>query len=225
MTINRAETAVAEVGDYLRRMRFRALLDSPGVVEQCVLRSTFGFMAFHGGNLERTTDEIAECAAERAGASLYNVIQPFPMREHLPSSSVRADESEQLAAFLNHVDVVVAVHGYGREGLWTSMLLGGSNRPLAAHLATHLRLHLPDFAAIDAVEDIPSELRGMHRHNPVNQPRLGGVQIELPPRVRGLTPHAATFDRVDGRIPWTNLLIDAFVEAASSWVSPAPSTD
>lgn len=203
------------------RMRFRALLDTPGVVEHSVLRSSFGFMAFHGGNLERTTDEIAACAAERAGASLYTVTQPFPLRDHLPSSSVRAEESEPLAAFLGHVDVVIAVHGYGREGLWTSMLLGGSNRPLAQHLASHLRVRLPNFSAVDDLDEIPSELRGMHRHNPVNQPRLGGVQIELPPRVRGLTPHAASFDRVDGRIPWTNALIDAFVAAATSWVSPA----
>ena len=202
-------------------MRFRTLLDTPGVVEHSVLRSSFGFMAFHGGNLERTTDEIAACAAERAGASLYTVTQPFPLREHLPSSSVRAEESAPLAAFLAHVDVVIAVHGYGREGLWTSMLLGGSNRPLARHLASHLRIQLPNFAAIDDLDEIPSELRGMHHHNPVNQPRLGGVQIELPPRVRGLTPHAASFDRVDGRIPWTNSLIEAFVAAATSWVSPA----
>lgn len=201
-------------------MRFRALLDSPGVVEHSVLRSTFGFMAFHGGNLERATDDIASLAAARAGASVYTVTQPFPMREHLPSSAVRAEESDLLAGFLDHVDVVVAVHGYGREGLWTSMLLGGSNRLLATHLASHLRLHLPDFAAVDDLEAIPSELRGMHRHNPVNQPRRGGVQIELPPRVRGLTPHAASFDRIDGLIPWTASLVGALAAAAQSWDIP-----
>lgn len=198
-------------------MRFAALLASPGVEERSILRSPFGFMAFHGGNLERGTDDIATEAAARAGASLYAVIQPVPMREHLPSSAVRADESPALAAFLNHVSVVVAIHGYGREGLWTSMLLGGSNRDLAHQLAGHLRTALPEFHALDDLDAIPSELRGLHRDNPVNQPTLGGVQIELPPRVRGLTPHAARYDRTDGRIPWTEALISALVAAALEW--------
>ena len=38
----------------------------PGVVEQCDLRGTFGFMAYHGGALEETTDVIAR---EAAGAA------------------------------------------------------------------------------------------------------------------------------------------------------------
>jgi phage replication-related protein YjqB (UPF0714/DUF867 family) len=37
---------------------------------------------------------------------------------------------------------------------------------------------------IDDVERIPPHLRGVHRANPVNRVRGGGVQIELPPRVR-----------------------------------------
>jgi phage replication-related protein YjqB (UPF0714/DUF867 family) len=180
-------------------------------------------MAFHGGNLERGTDEIALLAAERAGASVYAVIQEAPLREHLPSTSVRPEESATLARFFDHVDVVIAVHGYGREGLWTSMLLGGTNRALATALATTLRRHLPDFVALDDLEAIPSALRGMHRDNPVNRARGGGVQIELPPRVRGLTPHAASFDRTHGRIPWTDSLIDAFVETATSWSLDNPS--
>lgn len=200
-------------------MRFASLLASPGVEERSVLLSTFGFMAFHGGNLERGTDDIATEAAARAGASLYAVIQPVPMREHLPSTAVRADESPALAAFLAHVDVVIAVHGYGREGLWTSMLLGGSNRDLARQFAGRLRLALPEFCALDDIEAIPAELRGLHRDNPVNQPPLGGVQIELPPRVRGLTPHAARYERTDGRIPWTEALITAMVETAQGWAA------
>lgn len=202
-------------------MRFRELLANEGVEEVCELRSRFGVMAFHGGNLERMTDEIATVAAERAGASLYAVIQTFPMREHLPSIEVSPDASDTLAEFVDHVDVVIAVHGYGREGLWTSTLLGGSNRHLASSLASRLRVHLPAFHAVDDTEAIPTELRGMHRDNPVNQPPFGGVQIELPPRVRGLTPHAARFERIDGRIPWTESLICALSETAAAWSRPA----
>ncbi len=200
-------------------MRFATLLATPGVVEHVEIRSTFGFMAFHGGNLERMTDEIAMLAAERAGASVYCVVQPYPLREHLPSNQVRAEESPKLASFLDHVDHVIAIHGYGREGLWTSMLLGGGHRELAAACADNLRAHLPAFHAVDDVETIPSELRGMHPNNPVNRARLGGVQLELPPRVRGLTPHAATMERVDGRIPWTNSLIEALVATAHSFTT------
>ena len=53
------------------------------------LRSRFGLMAFHGGNLERGTDVIAAAAAERAGASLYAVRQPPGLRWHMPSVAVR----------------------------------------------------------------------------------------------------------------------------------------
>jgi phage replication-related protein YjqB (UPF0714/DUF867 family) len=31
---------------------------------------------------------------------------------------------------------------------------------------------------------MPSTLRGVHPDNPVNRPRAGGVQLELPPRIR-----------------------------------------
>ena len=195
-------------------MQFSELLAHPNVTEVSELRNRFGFMAFHGGNLERGTDEIATIAAERSGASLYAVIQEFPLREHLPSSKVTPDASEKLASFIEHVDMVIAVHGYGRQGLWTSLLLGGQNRTLAALTASHLRSRLDDFTMIDEVEHIPSELRGMHPDNPANRPRLAGVQIELPPRVRGLTPHSAGMDRIDGRIVWTNHVVDAFVATA-----------
>ena len=44
-----------------------------GVSEHSTLRSTFGFMAFHGGALEEMTDIVASRAAERAGASYYGI--------------------------------------------------------------------------------------------------------------------------------------------------------
>jgi phage replication-related protein YjqB (UPF0714/DUF867 family) len=171
-------------------------------------------MAFHGGNLERETDAIADAVSERSGASFYAVLQPFPMREHLPSNQVRPEESAALQEFFGSVDRVIALHGYGREGLWTSLLLGGQDRLLASRCAHHLRAYLPEFEAVDDLESIPIELRGLHRDNPVNRARIGGVQLELPPRVRGLTPHAEDMPRTDGRIAWTNALIDALVAVA-----------
>jgi phage replication-related protein YjqB (UPF0714/DUF867 family) len=204
-------------------LTFADLLALPEVHEHCELRSTFGFMAFHGGNLERMTDEIASVAAERSGASYYGVVQEYPLREHLPSSQVRAESSAELARFFDHVDVVIAVHGYGRHGMWTSLLLGGQNRELATTLGNNLRAYLPDYVIADDLADIPTDLAGQHRNNPVNIPKYTGVQMELPPRVRGLTPHAAGQPRVEGRIPATNSLIDALVATATAWTLNNPS--
>lgn len=181
------------------------LLAHDGVEEECVLASRFGIMAFHGGNLERGTDHIAVAAAEAAGASRYVVRQPDDLRWHVPSVEFRPEASPALASFLDHVDVVVAVHGYGRHGLWTTLLLGGRNRELAGRLGRALRAGLghlgpPGGAAFhveDDVDAIPRELRGLHPRNPVNVARGGGVQLELPPRVRrgtGVPTHDPAYE-------------------------------
>src|SRR4051812_4284688 len=131
------------------------LLAEPGVTEILELRSAVGFMAPHGGSLEEETDVIAGEAAARAGASLYAVVLPADLQWHVPSHRYRAEESPALAAFLDHVDVVVALHGYGRDGMWTSLLLGGRDRALAAELGAVLRPALPDYLVVDALDDVP----------------------------------------------------------------------
>ena len=115
----------------------------------------FGFMAFHGGALERQTDRIASAAADAAGASLYVVAHPEPDPPHFPSTDVRPHHSPALQAFLAHVQVVVTVHGFGRDGMFTTLLLGGSNRTLAATLRTELAGALPDYEIIDDLDAIP----------------------------------------------------------------------
>src|SRR5688500_1404773 len=152
---------------------FAELLAHEGVEEVCELRSSFGFMAFHGGNLEHGTDQVAFAAAEQADASIYAVLQPPGLRWHVPSIAFRPGESERLATFVDHVDVAVAVHGYGAEGYWTTLLLGGRNRVLAGHVGAALRAELAPhgFDVINDLDAIPSRLRGIHRDNPVNLPR------------------------------------------------------
>ena len=59
---------------------FGRALAVPGAVERVELRSAFGFMAFHGGALERQTDRIATAARDLAAASLYVVAHPDPIR-------------------------------------------------------------------------------------------------------------------------------------------------
>ena len=198
---------------------FATLLATPGVEEVAHLRSRIGFMAYHGGALEAMTDVIAARAAERSAASLYAVIQPDGMREHLPSIQVRPHESEHLAAFVEHVHIVITVHGYGRRGLFGSLLLGGGNRVFADHVGDALRRTLPAYDVVTDVDAIPQPLRGLHRHNPVNLPRDGGVQIELPPRVRGSSPLWWDWEG-PGLTPHTEALIDGLVDAATSWPTP-----
>ena len=165
------------------------LLAHDGVVETCELRAPFGFMALHGGSLERGTAEVARRSAEACGGSFYAIEQPDDLQWHIPSHLYDPVAAPNLGAFLDHVEMVVSVHGYGREGWWTRLLLGGANRELAAHIAATLRGHLDGFEVLDGIDAIPRELRGLHPDNPVNRPRAGGVQLELPPRVRGLGPN------------------------------------
>ena len=200
--------------------RFAELLAHDGVEEDLELRSSFGFLAFHGGNLEVGTDVVASRAAAASGASLYAVRQPAGLRWHVPSIEFTPDESPALQAFLDHVDVAVALHGYGRDGMWTTLLVGGGNRDLAVHVAEHLRTALPDYEVVDELEAIPNELRGVHRSNPVNRASLGGVQLELPPRIRSWTPFWSELEPGD-EIPHVAPLVDGLVAAARTWPTPA----
>ena len=198
----------------MSRPTFAELLAMPDVSEHAVLRSRFGFMAYHGGGLEEQTDVIASAAAEQAGASYYGVVHPPDWELHIPSTRVSPEHSETLDAFIEHVDVVVTIHGFGRRSLMTSLLLGGRNRGLAAHVAAHLRPALPAYDILDDLEAIPAELRGIHERNSVNLPRGGGVQIELPPRVRGSSP--LWWDWEGGLVPHTAALIAGLAAAALS---------
>jgi len=205
---------------------FAELLRKPGVIETLDLRGPIGFCAFHGGNLERMTEQIASEAAARSGSSFYAVIQPRGIRHHIPSVKVDPDHSVKLAEFVDHCRYVIAIHGYGLRGHFASLLCGGGNREMAGHVAHHLRNALPAYDSIDDLDRIPRSLRGLHPRNPCNLSTGGGVQIELPPRVRGLTPlvlHWPSHDYRKRRFPHVNHLIDGLVEAAKTWRSaPAP---
>jgi len=169
-----------------RSATWAELLGHPEVVEGAVKRSPVGVMAFHGG-LEAGTAEIAEATAEASGASLYFVNQPAALRWHVPSRSVDPAHSPVLADWLAHVEVAIAIHGYGRIRQPRRILLGGRNRELADRLGRHLLGAVTGFDVVTDLDRIPSELRGLHPDNPVNRPRSAGVQVELPPSARGTT--------------------------------------
>ncbi|MDA8045862.1 MAG: poly-gamma-glutamate hydrolase family protein [Actinomycetota bacterium] len=159
------------------------LLAHPAVWEESVLGAPIGLMAFHGG-LETGTAEIARRAAALSGASLYVVEQPAELRWHVPSRSVDPHHSPQLRDWLDHVEVAVALHGYGRVRQPRRVLIGGTNRALAGRLAVVLGARLPELQVVADLDDIPRELRGLHPANPVNRPSGRGVQVELPPSAR-----------------------------------------
>ncbi len=163
------------------------LLALDGVEEWFVAGSRFGFCALHGG-LEQGTAEIAAAAAAASGATFYAVVQPADLRWHVPSHRYDPAEAEGLRAFLAAVDVMVSVHGFGgvrsAADRWTTALVGGTNRPLATELASELTGALPGYRWITDLDAMPGHLRGLHPSNPVNRVPRGGVQLELPPRVR-----------------------------------------
>ena len=187
------------------------LLAHDGVEETAELRSPVGFMALHGGSLERGTAEIAREAAARSGASYYGVTQPEHLRWHLPSASFDPTQSPTLATFIDHVDVALTIHGYGRPELFTTVLLGGHNRELCTRVAETLASSLPDYTFEDDLDRIPRELRGQNPANPVNLPPQAGAQIELPPRIRGLGPF---WEGHTGPCPHTEDLIDGLAAVA-----------
>lgn len=206
---------------------FRDVLRHPDVDEVIELvghdvprTQRVGFMAYHGGNLEVMTDVIARTAARHCNASYYGVHQPPGMETHFPSISVDPQDSPALQSFMEHVHTVITIHGYGRRGLFTSLLLGGRHRALAQHIGRHLRHHLPAYRIVTELEDIPDDLRGLHSRNPVNLPPGQGVQIELPPRVRGTTPLFWDWEGPD-LPPHTQALIDGLSAAVRSWDHPS----
>jgi phage replication-related protein YjqB (UPF0714/DUF867 family) len=188
-------------------MDLRELLSIPGVEEECVLRSAVGFMALHGGSQDRGTDHIARRAAEQAGASFYAIVQPHWLRVHLTSRRHDPAHSAAFRKFLDHIGIAISIHGFGRDSfaLWVDPTVGlaiepygpavrdGQTAPLTgiiaggknAELLTSTRDLLSERFAGYHVADERLRL-GFHPENPVNLPAAHGVQIELPPGLRGI---------------------------------------
>lgn len=188
-------------------MDLAELLALPGVEEVCVLRSAVGLMALHGGSQDRGTHEIASRAAERSGASYYAIVQPRDLRVHLTSRRHDPAQSPAMQAFLDHVEVAISVHGFGRDGFSFSVqpgprlviepygparrgsqtgplrgiIVGGLNGELVDAACRLLRDRLPGYHAGSERVRL-----GFHPRNPVNLPAAHGVQIELPPALRGI---------------------------------------
>jgi phage replication-related protein YjqB (UPF0714/DUF867 family) len=112
-----------------------------------------------------------------------------------------------LRAFLQHVEIAISVHGFGRDSFSLNVdpaggvviepygpaLRGSQTRPLRgiivggknSELLEVARRLLHDRFAGYRVADERVQL-GFHPDNPVNLPTAQGVQIELPPGLRGI---------------------------------------
>lgn len=188
---------------------FAELLRRPGVSEVVTLRSSVGFLALHGG-LEPGTEHMAEEAARVADASAYVVVQPREQAWHLSSHRIDPADAVLLARFLDHVEVVVSMHGYWRPEQADALFVGGGNRLLAGAIAERLRATVTEMPVVDDLDAIPAGMRGVHPRNPVNRSRGGGVQLELPHRAR-------TGARVDDWSPLSERITQALAEWAAQF--------
>ena len=197
-------------------MDLAELLTLPGIEEECILRSNVGFMALHGGSQDRGTDQIARRAAEQTGASYYAIVQPNGLRVHLTSRLHDPDHSTHMRAFLEHVDVAISVHGFGRDGfaLWFDPDRGLVIEPYGPAMRGRQTGPLRGIIVGGRNGQLLERVRlGFHPANPVNLPSGHGVQIELPPGLRGIGEFGETLvPRQDGIV---GEVVAALVELAT----------
>jgi phage replication-related protein YjqB (UPF0714/DUF867 family) len=160
-------------------------------------------------------------------------VQPSGMRVHLTSRLHNPDHSAHLRAFLEHVDVAISVHGFGRDAFafWLDpdhglivepygpAVRGRQTGPLRGIIVGGRNAQLLDAARellderFDGYHVADERVRlGFHPDNPVNLPSSQGVQIELPPGLRGIGEFGETLIPLqDGMV---NDVVAALVELA-----------
>ena len=214
-------------------MDLAELLSIPGMSEEIHLRSHVGFMALHGGSQDRGTREIAEQAAARTGASYYGIVHPADLRVHMTSRLHEPAQSTMFRSFLDHIDIAISVHGFGRDGFafcidergtlvvepygpatrgnqtgpLRGIIIGGRNAALVAAARELFRGRFDGYHVADERVRL-----GFHPENPVNLPPAHGVQIELPPGLRGIGDFGEVL--VPKRSEVTDNVVSALVELA-----------
>ncbi|WP_330235954.1 poly-gamma-glutamate hydrolase family protein [Streptomyces sp. NBC_00566] len=161
----------------------RVRIEGTDFLTTLTLGAPIGLLALHGG-VEGGTAELATEVAARTGATLLTFTQPTGPPAHIPS--IRMSACAPLRTFLSHATLTISLHGHNRGATPRTIYVGGSNRPAARVLAAALADSA--FTPVTSLADIPPPLRGLHPENPVNQTRLGGVQLELPVLARTTHP-------------------------------------
>jgi len=122
------------------------LLADPGIVEDSTLAAArFGVpWPFTAAGWEQMTDVIAEAGSRGPSARRCTCLRPSPDRypHHLPSALYRAQESEQLAEFLDHVEgrrvaARIRSHRAQHPSCWPA---GRNPRNWPTHLSRHVNV-------------------------------------------------------------------------------------
>ncbi len=200
-------------------------------------------MALHGGSQDRGTDQLACRAARQSGSSYYAIVQPRGLRVHLTSRLHNPAHSERLQGFLRHVEIAISVHGFGRDSfsfwvdpgrgpmldLYGPALRGTQTGPLRGvivggrnpDLLDAARRLLRDRFAGYHVADERVRL-GFHPDNPVNLPSAAGIQIELPPGLRGIGDFGECLvPAEDGLVAETIAALVELANLASELINPS----
>lgn len=160
---------------------------APFWAEYTILRGQVGLMAFHGGSIEKGTEEMANYICSKTDCSLYvfsgRLSRDNYEKLHVPSSLLNPAHSEKLSSFMTHIATAIAFHGHRID---ECILVGGLNRGMRKKLVRALS----EYDAKDAMEgNDPSYklVRGESLQNIVNKAPEKGVQIEIPHRLRHLS--------------------------------------
>ena len=92
----------------------REFLAREEVTELCELRGRFGVMAYHGGNLERTTDAVAEEVARGGVGVVYRAVdlrvdRPVALKVLLAQDPTRLARFAALVPICGGGDLEIAV--------------------------------------------------------------------------------------------------------------------
>ena len=160
----------------------------PGIREERILRSNVGFMALHGGFAGPRHPTRSPEGQPKKPARPTTPLSSLPaLRVHLTSRLHNPDDSAHLRSFLEHVDVAISVHGFGRDGfaLWLDPERGVVIEPYGPAMrggqtGTIARDHRGRFECAELVEAARAALPGAFRRLPRRR-RAGAARVSSRP--------------------------------------------
>ena len=160
---------------------FNEILKNKNVLEFYFAGKSPGIMAYHGGAIEKGTEQIARAIISHgfAGYIVSARARNNHWSFHVGSQHIKPNDSEKLRTFISCVDSAIAIDGQARDN---NIYVGGLNTELRCKIAEALSEEF--LGVVSDLKKIPSNLRGISKINIVNKPEYKGVQIELPKNLR-----------------------------------------
>ncbi len=159
-----------------------------GFVEYARFAGGVAVLAVHGGGIEPGTEELAEYAAAETGCSLYvfsGRLEKGNSRLRRMSRSLFREEDSLRSRVIGQANAVISIHGHGRDA--NEIYAVGASEVLKGMFVELMAQRLPAFPVVTDPAKIPKGLAGLHPDNVVNLPAGGGLQLELPARLRTCT--------------------------------------